>query len=86
MIAKKQRIPGKIAEEIGIQIVTGRLKPGTTLADEISASGRRRVSRSAYREAIRILVAKGLVQARPKSGTRVSELIAWHLMDPDVLS
>src|SRR5689334_12250217 len=86
MTAKKQRIPGKIAEEIGIQIVTGRLKPGTTLADEISASDRRRVSRSAYREAIRILVAKGLVQSRPKSGTRVSESGVWHLMDPDVLS
>jgi DNA-binding FadR family transcriptional regulator len=86
MTAKKQRIPGKIAEEIGIQIVTGKLKPGTTLADEISASDRRRVSRSAYREAIRVLVAKGLVQSRPKSGTRVSDPEVWHLMDPDVLS
>jgi DNA-binding FadR family transcriptional regulator len=26
------------------------------------------------------------VQSRPKSGTRVSEPVAWHLMDPDVLS
>jgi len=86
MTPKKQRIPGKIAEEIGIQIVSGRLKPGTTLADEISASGRRRVSRSAYREAIRTLVAKGLVESRPKSGTRVSASAAWHLLDPDVLS
>ncbi len=85
MIAKKQRIPGKIAEEIGIQIVSGKLKPGTTLADEISASGKRKVSRSAYREAIRILVAKGLVASRPKSGTRVSQMAEWHLMDPDIL-
>jgi len=86
MAEKKQRIPGKIAEELGIQIVSGRLKPGTTLADEISASGKRKVSRSAYREAIRILVAKGLVASRPKSGTRVSPAGAWHLLDPDVLS
>jgi DNA-binding FadR family transcriptional regulator len=85
MIERKQRIPGKIAEEIGIQIVSGKLKPGTTLADEISASGKRKVSRSAYREAIRILVAKGLVASRPKSGTRVSPANAWHLLDPDVL-
>jgi DNA-binding FadR family transcriptional regulator len=85
MIERKQRIPGKIAEEIGIQIVSGKLKPGTTLADEISAAGKRKVSRSAYREAIRILVAKGLVQSRPKSGTRVSPFTAWHLLDPDVL-
>lgn len=85
MTEKKQRIPAKIAEEIGAQIVSGKLKPGTTLADEISASGKRKVSRSAYREAIRILVAKGLVASRPKSGTRVSAPGDWHLLDPDVL-
>jgi len=85
MTERKQRIPGQIAEEIGVQIVSGKLKPGTTLADEISASGKRKVSRSAYREAIRILVAKGLVASRPKSGTRVSQPGVWHLLDPDVL-
>jgi DNA-binding FadR family transcriptional regulator len=86
MGAKVQRIPGKIAQEIGADIVSGRVKPGALLADEISASDKRRVSRSAYREAIRILVAKGLVQSRPKLGTRVSAIAGWHLLDPDVLS
>ncbi len=82
----KIRIPGKIASEIGCKIVSGRLKPGTLLDGEIEASGDRNVSRSAYREAIRVLVAKGLVQSRPKIGTRVTETSEWHLLDPDVLS
>src|SRR4051812_14962663 len=82
----KMRIPGKIAAEIGCKIVSGRLKPGKLLDGEIEASGDRNVSRSAYREAIRILVAKGLVQSRPKIGTRVTETGDWHLLDPDVLS
>jgi DNA-binding FadR family transcriptional regulator len=86
MGGKVQRIPGKIAQEVGADIVSGRLKPGALLADEITASGRRRVSRSAYREAIHILAAKGLVQSRPKLGTRVSPLASWHLLDPDVLA
>jgi DNA-binding FadR family transcriptional regulator len=86
MGAKVQRIPGKIAQEVGADIVSGRLKPGAVLADEITASGRRRVSRSAYREAIHILAAKGLVYSRPKLGTRVSPLATWHLLDPDVLA
>ncbi|MBV9550159.1 MAG: FadR family transcriptional regulator [Alphaproteobacteria bacterium] len=86
MGGKVQRIPGKIAQEVGAEIVSGRLKPGALLADEITASGRRRVSRSAYREAIHILAAKGLVQSRPKLGTRVSPLADWHLLDPDVLA
>ena len=80
------RIPNKIANDLGTKIVSGRLKPGTILDGEIEASGERKVSRSAYREAIRILVAKGLVLSRTKTGTRVTELGSWHLLDPDVLS
>jgi len=80
------RIPTKIAADIGVKIVEGRLKPGTILDGEIEASGARRVSRSAYREAIRILTAKGLVHSRPKIGTRVTGPEQWHLLDPDVLA
>jgi DNA-binding FadR family transcriptional regulator len=82
----KIRIPAKIAAEIGGKIMSGRLLPGTVLDGEIEASGERNVSRSAYREAVRILVAKGLVQSRPKIGTRITDIAQWHLLDPDVLS
>ena len=44
------------------------------------------VSRTAYREAVKVLTAKGLVEARPKSGTRVAPRDSWNLLDPDVLS
>lgn len=81
-----ERIPAKIASDLGVRIVQGRLKPGIILDGEVEASGRRKVSRSAYREAIRILTAKGLVTSKPKTGTRVSERTEWHLLDPDVLN
>src|ERR1700761_9400395 len=80
------RIPRQIAAEIGARIVGGRLKPGTILDGEIEASGQRQVSRSAYREDVLILTAKGLVNSRPKIGTRVTALNQWHLLDPDVLA
>lgn len=80
------RIPNQIAADIGVKVVAGRIKPGTILDGEIEASGRRQVSRSAYREAILILTAKGLVLSRPKIGTRVTERDQWHLLDPDVLA
>ncbi|MBA2587681.1 MAG: FadR family transcriptional regulator [Alphaproteobacteria bacterium] len=67
-------------------IVSGVLKPGMVLEGEVEASDQRKVSRSAYREAVRILVAKGLVYSKPKVGTRVNDRAAWHLLDPDVLS
>jgi DNA-binding FadR family transcriptional regulator len=81
-----ERIPGKIASDLGVRIVQGKLKPGTILDGEVQASGLRKGSRSAYREAIRILTAKGLVKSRPKTGTRVTERNEWHLLDPDVLN
>ena len=75
-----------VARDIGILIVSGRYKPGDLLGGEIEASERLNVSRTAYREAIRILAAKGLVEARPKTGTRITPREKWHLLDPDVLS
>jgi DNA-binding FadR family transcriptional regulator len=79
------RLHGTVARDLGIQIVTGALAPGELLDGEIAASEHFKVSRTAYREAIRILAAKGLVHSRPKIGTQVSERNAWHLLDPDVL-
>lgn len=83
---KALRLHGTIAHDIGVRIVSGRLEPGRVLDGEIAASEQLRVSRTAYREALRILAAKGLVESRPKLGTRVSDPSAWHLLDPDVVS
>lgn len=80
------RLHGTIARDIGVRIVSGRIGPGRILNGEIEASERLQVSRTAYREAVRILAAKGLVESRPKLGTRVSEPRNWHLLDPDVIS
>lgn len=80
------RLHGTIARDLGVLIVSGRYKPGELLNGEIAASDRLHVSRGAYREAVRILAAKGLVESRPKVGTRISLPERWHLLDPDVLS
>ena len=67
-------------------IVSGRYQLGDVLDGEVEASERLVISRTAYREAVRILAAKGLIEVRPKVGTRVLPLEKWHLLDPDVLS
>ena len=59
--------------------------PANCCDGEITSSEQLSVSRTAYREAVRILAAKGLVDARPKVGTRVNPQSTWHLLDPDVL-
>lgn len=77
---------GAIAHDLGVAIVSGRYAPGDTLPTEIDFSERLKVSRSAYREAVRILSAKGMVESRPKTGTRVTDPQLWNLLDPDVLA
>jgi DNA-binding FadR family transcriptional regulator len=83
---KAMRLHSSIARDLGLRIVSGRYRPGHVLAGEIEASGQLKVSRSAYREAVRMLAAKGLVQSRTRTGTRVSAVEQWHLLDPDVLA
>lgn len=65
-------------------IIGGKVPPGATLdLDELGA--RFAVSRTVVREALKVLAAKGLVDARPKRGTFVQPRDSWNLLDPDVL-
>lgn len=80
-----RRLHGAIANLIGGAIISGEHKPGDVLQGEIAYSGQLNVSRNAYREAIQVLVAKGLVESRPKTGTRVLPRNRWNLLDPTVL-
>jgi len=83
---KSLRLHGTIARDLGIAIVTGHYPPGHILSTELDFAERHKVSRTAYREAIRILAAKGLVESRPKAGTRITDPSRWHVLDPDVLA
>jgi DNA-binding FadR family transcriptional regulator len=80
-----RRIPGNIARDLGVAILKGEYQPGDVLPGEIEFSTQLGVSRSAYREAVRILSAKGLVESRPKTGTRVNPRDRWNVLDPEVL-
>jgi DNA-binding FadR family transcriptional regulator len=83
---RKLRVNGVLARDIGIAIVSGKLRPGHVLDGEIEASLQWNVSRNTYREALRMLVAKGLIASKTRTGTRVTDTAEWHLLDPDVLS
>lgn len=81
-----RRLRGAIAHKLGVAILSGQYAPGDTLSGEIAFSEALDVSRSAYREAVQVLTAKGLVESRPKAGTRVLARERWNLLDPDVLA
>lgn len=72
-------------ERIADWIVGGRFHPGDTLPIESAIGEELAVSRTVVREALKALVAKGLVITGPRVGTRVRPVADWNLFDPDVL-
>lgn len=89
--ASTARAPGgsvhaSVANEIGQRIVRGDYPPGTILPNEAQWSETFEVSRSAVREAIKMLMAKSLLASRPKVGSRVEPRERWNLLDRDVLA
>lgn len=81
-----RRLHGALAHKLGTAILSGQYAPGDVLPGEVVFAEELGVSRSAYREAIQVLTAKGLVASRPKAGTRVLARERWNLLDPEVLA
>ncbi|WP_404990111.1 FadR/GntR family transcriptional regulator [Caballeronia sp. LZ065] len=76
---------GRVAHELGLAILRGDIAPGAALPREAELMERFDVSRTVLREALRTLTSKGLVESRPKVGTRVRPRHAWNLLDTDML-
>jgi DNA-binding FadR family transcriptional regulator len=74
----------RVVGSLGTAIVNGELAPDADL-DVVALQERFGVSRTAVREALRVLAAKGLVGARPRRGTFVAPREEWALLDADVL-
>lgn len=75
-----------VIEEIGRRIVSGELSPGTALPSETELCHALEVSRTALREALRVLAAKNLLEPKRKIGTIVRPADSWNYLDADVLS
>jgi GntR family galactonate operon transcriptional repressor len=76
---------GQLVHELGRQIVGGGFAPGAALPNEDELIARFCVSRTTFREAMKTLASKGLVEIRTKTGTRVRPRELWHHTDPEVL-
>jgi DNA-binding FadR family transcriptional regulator len=82
----RRSIHNQILHEVGERILCGVFMPGDILPSENALSDEFKVSRPVMREAIKVLAAKGLVDARPKIGTRVRLREQWNMLDPDILT
>jgi DNA-binding FadR family transcriptional regulator len=74
IIGTKERLVDRVVGEIQRQILEGKLPPGTMLPSERELCEQLGVSRTALREAVRMLVTKGLLETRPGVGTIVKQI------------
>jgi DNA-binding FadR family transcriptional regulator len=75
-----------VISDLGTGIVSGRFPVGSILPNDAAMIDTYGVSRTVLREALKTLEAKGLVEARPKVGTRISPRSRWNMFDIEVLS
>ncbi|WP_345632333.1 FadR/GntR family transcriptional regulator [Rugosimonospora acidiphila] len=83
---RRDGVHGRLVHELGRRVIDGRYPIGDALPTETALVDQLGSGRSAIREAVKVLTAKGLVKARTKVGTVVQPESCWHLLDPDVLA
>ena len=81
-----RNLHSQVVHELGRRIVGGELAPGESLPREELLAEQLGVSRTALREAMKVLTAKGLIESRQKTGTRVRDTVHWNQLDADVLA
>lgn len=67
-----RNLPQKLSDDIVQFIISGHLKPGDKLPNEMMLSKHLKVGRSSVREAMKLLVSRNIVVIRQGSGTYVS--------------
>ncbi len=82
----KARVHDLIVFTMGKLIVSGEYKAEISLGNETEIGKTFKASRTATREALKILGSKGLIESKPKIGTIVRSRNHWNILDPMVLN
>ena len=80
-----KNVHGNTVDHLGEAIVAGRCAAGGSIPPEPVLCEELGVSRTVIREAVKSLVAKGLLTTGPKVGTRVQAEEQWNWFDADVI-
>ncbi len=80
-----KNVHGNTVDHLGEAIVAGRYPAGAVIPPEPMLCEELGVSRTVVREAVKSLIAKGLLTTGPKVGTRVLAEDQWNWFDPDVV-
>ncbi|AJI95312.1 FadR family transcriptional regulator [Yersinia ruckeri] len=84
--AAQRNLSYLLAEKIGQRILAGEYIAGAILPGEIELGEEFGVSRTAVREAVKMLAAKGMLLPRPRIGTRIMPQSNWNFLDQELLT
>lgn len=76
----------QVVDELGKAIVAGTYPVGSILPGDAELAQRFRVSRTVLRETMKTLAAKGMVIAKARVGTRVTEQNLWNMFDSEIIA
>ena len=85
-VAPRATFHEQVVEQLGRDICSGRYRPGQVVPSEPELGERFSFSRIVIREAIKSLVAKGMLEVSRRVGTLVLEPTRWNLFDPQVIA
>ncbi|MFE4175883.1 FadR/GntR family transcriptional regulator [Streptomyces sp. NPDC056909] len=80
----RRGVHGQTVEILARRVLSGEIPEGATL-DLVALQRELDVSLTALRESLKVLGAKGMVDARQRRGTFVRARADWNLLDADVL-
>lgn len=84
--AAQRNLSYLLAEKIAQRVLSGEYPEGAILPGENELGEIFGVSRTAVREAVKTLAAKGMLLPRPRIGTRVMPQSSWNFLDQDLLT
>jgi GntR family galactonate operon transcriptional repressor len=85
-VLRKPRVHDTVVRTLALRVLRGEYPVGAMLPSESELCRELNVSRSALREAVKVLGEKGLITPRPRAGTIVRPRADWHMLDHDLLN
>jgi DNA-binding FadR family transcriptional regulator len=85
-LAAQKNLSYVLAEKLAQRILKGEYAAGSILPGEMELGDLYGVSRTAVREAVKTLAAKGMLLPRPRIGTRVMPRSHWNFLDKELIA
>lgn len=82
---RRHHLHDQVTRTLALRIVRGSLTGAAEATTEGELCRQLGVSRTVVRSAVKVLVAKGLLEVRAKTGIRVQPRSGWNLLDPALL-